>query len=289
MENSYTIQQIEILSDIKAHTLRIWEKRYNIIEPKRSEGNFRYYDENDLKKILNIAYLNKNGIKISKIAQLEEEELNSYVLELFESKKTNIESFQVLTNALIDYNLPLFESFFEDYLKRNDFETCLINIIYPFFDRIGILWQTNKICPAQEHLFSQYMKQLVLSQLNNVKPKAGGKRVLIYLRENEYHELGTLVYHYLLRKRGYDVYNLGQSVPLESLIESLKKLNPEIILTSFVAFINEEVLSVYFENLTPFIKDADLYVTGNIELLDKEKAKYNYHVLKNLDEFNRLF
>lgn len=289
MESSYTIQQIEVLSDIKAHTLRIWEKRYAIISPKRSEGNFRFYDEKDLKKILNISFLNKNGIKISKIAKLEDEDIEQQVLDIFNHTKDYDNSFQLLTKALIDYDLPVFEDYFNNYLKSHSFEDCLFQIIYPFFDKIGILWQTNKICPAQEHLFSQFVKQLVLAKINNLSVKPTKEKVLLYLRDNEYHELGLLVYHYFLKQKGYIVYNLGQSVPTENLDQVYKKITPKYVLTSFVAYMNEENFTEYICKVKPIFSNSTFCVSGSALFIKNLSSHDNIRIIKNLNDLKEKF
>lgn len=289
MESRYSIQQVEVLSDIKAHTLRIWEKRYGIIEPKRTDTNFRYFDDEDLKKILNISFLNKSGIKISNIAKLSNKNIEDKVIEIYNQSKGNPEIIQLLVAALMEFKVESFEKIFDEYLLENDFVSLVNNIIYPFFDRIGILWQTNKICPAQEHLFSQYAKQKLLSEIEKLPSRTSGKRVLIYLRENEYHELGMLVYQYILREKGYTVYNIGQSVPVQNLQQVTNNLKPHIVLSAFVSFLEEESFNEYIKSIKDIFKTQELYFSGNIDFLEKNNSNNHFSIIKNVDDVNSMF
>ena len=286
MDEKYSINQIEILSGIKSHTLRIWEKRYQIIVPKRTETNFRYYDEQDLKKVLNIAFLNQNGYKISKIAALSSDELVKEVHDFYKKSSNEIDKTLLLTKALIAFDLDSFEEIFNSYRSKHNFETTITNLVVPFFERIGILWQTNKICPAQEHLFSQFFKQKLMYEIEESEAKNNKPRVLIYLRENEYHELGLLVYHYILRKRGYEVFNLGASVPFESLIKATKSINPSMIISSFISYTNNDTFNEYFDQLKENLGTKYKYLfSGNTTVLQECNTDNSYEVIDNLTSF----
>lgn len=289
MEDKYSINQIEILSGIKSHTLRIWEKRYQIIVPKRTETNFRYYDGEDLKKVLNIAFLNQNGYKISKIASLPEDVLQKEVYNVHKNSNGNIDANLLLTQALIAFDLDSFEEIFNEYRSNHSFENTITDLVVPFFERIGILWQTNKICPAQEHLFSQFFKQKLMSEIESTPLKKEKTRVLLFLRENEFHELGLLVYHYILRKRGYEVFNLGASVPLESIEKAVKSIKPKLIISSFISYLDKDGFNQYFKDLKNTIGDNYKYMfSGNTDLLNECNKKQSYHVINNLASFIKL-
>ncbi len=288
-ENKYSIHQVEVLSDIKAHTLRIWEKRYGIIEPKRTESNFRYFDEDDLKKILNISYLNKNGIKISKISKLTDQEIANQVLDTYNHSKGDPEIMQLLAAALMTYDLRSFEQIFDDYLNVKSFEECINEVIYPFFEKIGILWQTDKICPAQEHLFSHFIKLKITSEIELIKAKPTKDKILLFLRENEYHELGLLVYHYALKKKGYEVFNLGQSVPFENLERVLENIQPTHVLTAFVAYLEKDSFNDYLKDLKGIFPGELLFVFGNLDFLEEHNVGDSYTIIKNLKHLNQTF
>ena len=164
----YSIKDLEKLSGIKAHTLRIWEKRYNLVEPKRTETNIRYYDDEDLKKVLNVALLNRNGLKISHIAGLKTEEINSKISDL---SKGNQDSESVIDNLVISM-IELDEKKFEKILSRTimqaGFEETILYTIYPFFQKIGLLWQTGAINPAQEHFISNLVRQKLIVAIDGI-------------------------------------------------------------------------------------------------------------------------
>ena len=194
-----------------------------------------------------------------------------------------------LTNVgleVIAFDLDSFQGIFNSYRSKHDFETTITNLVVPFFERIGILWQTNKICPAQEHLFSQFFKQKLMYEIEKIDAKNNKPKVLIYLRENEYHELGLLVYHYILRKKGYEVFNLGASVPLESLIKATKSIKPSIIISSFISYTNNETFTEYFDQLKANIgSNYKFLFSGNTTVLNECNTDNSYEVIDNLPSF----
>lgn len=289
MKNTYTINQVEVLSGIKSHTLRIWEKRYGIIEPKRTETNIRYFTEEDLKKILNISYLNKAGIKISKIAKMDEDEISAEVIVNYQSTNNTEEIVEALCIDVFNYDLYSFKEKTTNYLAINSFEKLIEKIIYPLFDRIGIMWQTNLIIPAQEHLFSNYIRQLVCAEINDLKVKPKKEKVLLFLRENEYHELGLLIYHFFISKKGYEVVYLGQSVPFRDLKCVIDKINPPIIITSFLAYLEVDSFNQYIKELEEISLKSNLYLSGNTVFVNENKNNHKYKVIHGIEELNEMF
>jgi DNA-binding transcriptional MerR regulator len=289
MEHNYSIKQVEILSGIKSHTLRIWEKRYGIIEPKRTEANIRYFTEQDLKKILNISFLNKIGIKVSKIAELSEDEINIEVFSKYEKSKNTKDVVELLSIDIFNYDLYSFKEKVNDYLKVNSFDLLIKEIIYPLFNRIGIMWQTNLIVPAQEHLFSHYIRQMICSEINNIKRKPSRESILLYLRESEYHELGLLLYHYVLAKKGYHVFYFGQSVPFEDIEHAIYNIKPKIIMTNFLAYLDADDFNLYINKLEVVTKDIKIYLSGNVTFLNEHKKNHKYTVIEGLDELDQIF
>jgi DNA-binding transcriptional MerR regulator len=232
----YSIKDLEKISGIKAHTIRIWERRYNVIKPKRSDTNIRKYSDADLKRILNISILNQNGFKISKIAHLDNHQLKNRVLDLcLDTKNTNVQ-IESLVVSMLELNEGKFNSVLTNSIIKSGFETTVEEILFPFLDRIGVLWQAGTINPAQEHFISNLIRQKIIVAIDNEvlteKPK---KTITFFLPENEYHEISLLFYSLLARKEGFDVIYLGISVPFNDLIEVNKIKKADAFFTSFTS------------------------------------------------------
>jgi len=283
---AYSIKDLERLSGIKAHTIRIWEKRYSLIEPTRTDTNIRTYCDAELKKLLNISVLNRNGLKISKIAQLTKNEITSLVNKLTEDAEKPDNQFESLYISMIDLNEDLFEKILSRAIIKMGFEEMIIKLIYPFFRRIGIMWQTGTITPAQEHFISNLVRQKLIvaidSIIANQSPKS--KTFLLYLPENEMHELGLLFIHYILKKRGQKVIYLGAMLPIDNLkaIESLKP--SDCIVTSIVASVNEEELNNYLNTLSQKFPEKTIFVTGGQAQL-AENPPHNIKLMTSIKNF----
>ena len=232
----YSIKELEQLSGIKAHTIRIWEKRHKIIEPSRTATNIRYYSDLDLKKIINVSLLNTYGIKISKIADMSLDDVNKKVLEISELQNDKGVHIDQMVIAMIDMEEELFEKILNNLILRFGFEKTITEIIYPFLEKIGILWQTQNITPAHEHFISNLIRQKIIVAIDGLPiPPKNSKKILLFLPEGEMHELGLLFYHFLIRKSGYRTYYLGQNVPHEDLISVYKVHQPDFMLTSITS------------------------------------------------------
>ena len=232
----YSIKELEQLSGIKAHTIRIWEKRHRIIEPSRTATNIRYYSDKDLKKIINVSLLNTYGIKISKIADMSLEDMNKKVLEISELQNDKGVHIDQMVVAMIDMEEELFEKILNNLILRFGFEQTVTEIIYPFLEKIGILWQTQNITPAHEHFISNLIRQKIIVAIDGLPiPPKTAKKIVIFLPEGEMHELGLLFYHFLIRKAGYRTYYLGQNVPHEDLVSVYKVHQPEYMLTTITS------------------------------------------------------
>jgi DNA-binding transcriptional MerR regulator len=268
----YSIKDLEKLSGIKAHTIRIWEKRYNLIKPTRTCTNIRVYCDTEVKKLLNVAILNNHGFKISKIAKLEQEEIR----EELERLNAMEDQFQVqidtLVVAMVELNRRRFEGILADNTRKIGFEDTCINILYPFLQKVGVMWQTDDINPAQEHFISSLIIQKLYAAIDqiSVTESSDTEKALLYLPEGEFHEMGLLFYRYLMMKRGYETIYLGQSVPYMDLQKVIEAHNPSIIVTSFVVSIPCDNLQAYLVNLSKEYKTKTIVATGyqvcNIEL-----------------------
>ncbi len=284
---TYSIKDLEKLSGIKAHTIRIWEKRYNLVEPKRTDTNIRYYDDEDLKKILNVALLNRNGVKISHIAQLDEEQIFTKVNKLSESDKDKENTIDNLIISMIDLDEVKFEKVLSNAILKNGFEETVIGTLYPFFEKIGVLWLTGAINPAQEHFISNLVRQKLIVAIDGIveKPAENRKNFILFLPEGELHELGLLFYYYLIKKQGHSVTYLGQTVPLADIYSVVKVRHCDYLFTSFHSSISGININEYIMNMaTKFPGINVLYTTFDPDLMD-ERMPENVIRVRGGDEF----
>jgi len=230
--NVFTIKDLENLSGIKAHTIRIWEQRYNFLKPERTGTNIRYYCCQELKTILNISLLNKYGFKISHIDKMSEQELRARIISLSDKEAQQERIVNELIAFMIDMDMESFEASLDNYIISKGIEKTIHQIIFPFLDRIGILWMTNHILPAQEHLVTNIIRQKLIVGIEGVMTRMSIDRtVLLFLPEGEYHELGLLYVYYLLKNHGAKVIYLGADVPLPDIEFVCKCKHPDYLYT----------------------------------------------------------
>lgn len=261
---TYSIKDLEKLSGVKAHTIRIWEQRYNLLQPLRSDTNIRSYDDIQLKRLLRLNILYQNGFKISKIADLTEPQITEGIERLL--KKDNPESnvIESLTISMIEMDEDRFENVLNDYISQFGFDQLMIKIIYPFLDRIGVLWVTNVIDPAQEHFISNLVRQKIIAAIDELGPckNQNAKVCISFLNESEMHELGLLFYSYQLKRMGWKVIYLGQMVPKPDLSKAIKSHHPDFLLTSFVNQTEEGWVDKYLEDLLKENEDLEIFSSG---------------------------
>ena len=233
----FTIKDLENLSGIKAHTIRIWEQRYSFLRPGRTHSNIRYYSNDDLKTILNISILNKYGFKISHINKMSAADVQARVAGLNIAGAQEERVVNELIQKMVDLDTAGFEKIMEKQITANGIEKTIIKTIFPFFERIGILWQTGNINPAQEHLTTNIIRQKLIVGIDEAKPLIRvNKSFLLFLPERELHELGLLLVYYLLKKRGVNVFYIGANVPLKDaqFIADAKKTRLHICTSYFL-------------------------------------------------------
>lgn len=258
----YSIKELEQLSGIKAHTIRIWEKRHKLIDPARTSTNIRFYSDQDLKKIINVSLLNNNGIKISRIANMSFEEMTRKVLEISELKNDLAIHIDQLVISMIDMEEEGFEKILNNMILRYGFERTTTEIVYPFLEKIGILWQTQNITPAHEHFMSNLIRQKLIVAIDGLPlPPKGARKVMLFLPEGELHEIGLLFYHYITRKAGLRTYYLGQNVPHPDLISVYEVHKPELLVTSITTALVVPV-EVYFETLNKDFPESRVLASG---------------------------
>jgi MerR family transcriptional regulator, light-induced transcriptional regulator len=264
MSSHYSIRDLEQLSGIKAHTLRIWEQRYNIISPKRTDTNIRLYDDSDLKLVLNIALLKDHGFKISEIAEMSGETINREVMALTDKNIKFPEQIQALTIAMIDLDEERFEKIMSQNIIQSGFEQTMINVIYPFLNRIGMLWRTGSVTPAQEHFITNLIRQKVIVAIDG-QPNHWDEQTqkyMLYLPDGELHEISLLFANYLLRSRRQKVVYLGQSLPFADLVAAYQVHKPDYIFTILTSTPPQEEIQDYVYKLSQNLPESQILLTG---------------------------
>jgi MerR family transcriptional regulator, light-induced transcriptional regulator len=226
--NAFTIKDLENLSGIKAHTIRMWEQRYNFLKPQRSCTNIRYYSNDELKTILNIALLNKYGFKISHIDKMQPGEICEKILALRDVEAIQERIINELVREMVELQTEKFEVTVNRYIKDNGIEKAVREIIFPFLEKIGILWQTGHIMPAQEHFVTNIIRQKLIVAIDSVPCNPQGKSCILFLPEGEHHELGLLFLSYLVKSRGGRIMYLGANVPARDVESIVQTMHPEL-------------------------------------------------------------
>ena len=237
VKSEFSIKNLENISGIKAHTIRIWEKRYKLLSPERTDTNIRKYSLESLRKLLNITLLYKKGFKISKIANLEPENVPQIVRQIaLENNSENI-SINALKLAMVNFDVGMFDSKYKILLENKGFEYVFFNIFIPLMTELGILWQTGAICPSHEHFVTSLIKQKIHVQTEKIQNKKFIKELspkfVIFLPDNEIHELSILYLNYLILSKGFQTIFLGQSIRIESL-NTLLSQNEELHFITYI-------------------------------------------------------
>lgn len=282
----YSIKDLETLSGIKAHTIRIWEKRYGVITPERTDTNIRTYCDNDLKKLLNIALLNNHGLKISKISKLKDEDLHNEVEKIAIKDSSYDVYIDRMIVAMVDLDRPKFERLIMEGTDAMGFEALCINVLYPFLQKIGVMWMANSINPAQEHFISNLIIQKMYVATDKLySPEAKAKSALFFLREGELHEMGLLFYRYLMKKRNVEAVYLGQSVPFEDLKQTVEAHKPDFLVTAMVATIDDESMEAYLQLLSESFPSQKIIVSGYQISQYKKSVPENVIVVNDVQEY----
>ncbi len=257
---NFSIKDLENLTGIKAHTIRIWEKRYNLLQPNRSDTNIRNYSLTSFQKLLNISYLNNNGLKISKIADLDEEEIPIKVREIASRAKVEDHAINALKMAMINFDQVLFYSTYNNLLENKTFSEIFYSVFLPLLNEIGLLWQTNTITPAHEHFLSVHIKQKILlntERLQLLEPKPVSKTFVLFLPDNEIHDIGLLFINYKLRSKGYHTIFLGESVPMDSLSDLLEFFNEITFISYFTVYPETKDIPDYIKDFSELLLEKD--------------------------------
>jgi DNA-binding transcriptional MerR regulator len=271
----YKIKDVETLTGIKAHTIRMWEKRYGFLSPERTDTKIRFYSDEDLLYILNIALLNQNGWKISTISKLSKSQVRQEIASLF-SSKTIIDATQsLLVKALLELNEGMFRDTLTHLVEAEGLEKVYRKDLLPFLDRIGVMWQIGSIDPAQEHFISNLIRQLLIVEIDKL-PSVDSEIIDFVLAcpPDEWHELGLLFYHYTLKKQSQNIIYLGQNVPLNALISVVQRVQPTRgVVLSFVKRVSNEELTSFLKSLRASTH-IPVYIGGAQSEID---SKLNIH------------
>ncbi|MBP7512083.1 MAG: MerR family transcriptional regulator [Bacteroidia bacterium] len=285
---TFTIKDIEAITGIKSHTLRIWEQRYGIVMPKRSETNIRYYDDSDLKTLLNISLLNENGYKISEIAKMTSLQVAEKVVLLGQQcteYKIHIRSF---ISSMMSFDETGFHKLLNTYILQYGMEETFLHIVFPFLNEVGILWQVGSLLPSHEHFVSNIIKQKVYVAIDGQVGKLAEhrKKFLLFLPQSEKHSLGLLFANYLIRARGHEVLYLGQEVPLADLRDAFSNENPHYLLTMMTSAQPEIDKQQFIDFLSTHWPNSEILLTGPqfIRCCDV-KLPQNTQILSSIKSF----
>ncbi|WP_083629303.1 MerR family transcriptional regulator [Tenacibaculum agarivorans] len=255
----FTIKDLENISGIKAHTIRIWEKRYNLLQPNRTETNIRYYSAESLLKLLNVALLNKHSFKISKIAQMSEEQITTSARELAFKYAVNDEAVNAFKMSMFQFDKVLFNNTYNKLLHKKTFRQIFKEVFIPFLNHIGLLWQTNTLMPAHEHFISNLIIQKI--QLNTEKLEYAATNTdytyVLFLPDGEIHEIGLMYLNFELVLRGCQTIYLGQSLPLNNLDYFFEGELKVCFITSMTVQPYDDKVLEYFNEIESILKDTD--------------------------------
>lgn len=283
----FTIKDIENLSGIKAHTLRIWEQRYQLFIPKRKESQHRIYDNEDLQQLLRIAFLYHNGWKVSKIAALSTDQIAEEAMKI-EITPTTYKHFIIqMIQAAINFDEVAFVRIIDELMAKIGFERCVADLCYPYLNRIGMLWVTNNVIPAQEHFSSYIIQNKIISETEKLQPNTQPPNILLFAPKGEFHELPLLFINYLLRKNGWSVLYLGSNITKDVLNHFNANTDLEYLFLHLITNFTGWDADIYFEDLSRSFPGKTILATGaavhqaqrsfvNIRLLKTDKDVYDF-------------
>lgn len=270
IKSVFSIKDLENLSGIKAHTIRIWEKRYNILEPMRTNTNIRLYDIENLQKLLNITLLHSHGYKISKISKFPPDKIPQLVREIISDKSAKNHAINAFKMAMMNFDQTLFFNTYNTLLSEKSFKEVFTEIFIPLMNEIGLLWQTGTISPSHEHFITYLIRQKLLSNIEKLQllePANKDKVFILYLPHNEIHELGLIYLNYEILFHGYKTIYLGQSIPMENLKDFTKHFDAVVFATYWTVFPEIEETSNYIKKIQENILDntkSELWIFGKM-------------------------
>ena len=291
VKSIFSIKDLENLSGIKAHTIRIWEKRYGVLEPMRTDTNIRLYDLESLQKLLNITLLHNHGYKISKISQFPADKIPQIVRDIVTDKSVKSHAINAFKMAMMNFDQTLFFSTYDNLLSKQTFKEIFYEVYMPLMEELGLLWQTDTISPAHEHFISYLIKQKLLintEKLQVEQPTKTDKIFVLYLPPNEIHELGLMYLNYEFLLHGYKTIYLGESVPTSSL-KDVYKYFENITFVSYVTVEpSKDYINAYIENLKKELlidSNTNLWLIGKmVDEIDENLLNENISVYQSIKE-----
>ena len=283
--SSYTIKDLEKISGIKAHTIRIWEQRYQFLQPQRTETNIRTYSGDELKTILNVSLLNKYGFKISHIDKMSAEQMEEKILSLNQIDAQRERVVNALIKEMVSLNMANFERQMDTYIGQKGIEKTIIEIIFPFMERVGILWVTNHINPAQEHLATNVIRQKIILGIEKLSPVLNySKRIVLFMPEGEYHEIGLLYVHFLLKQRGFYIDYLGANVPMVDLKYLSEFHKVDYLYCHLTSPARNFKINKFFDQLAEVSKIIPIVISGQLAQAYKGQIAGNIQLKRTLAE-----
>ena len=282
----YSISDLEKLSGIKAHTIRIWEQRYSILHPKRTATNIRFYEEHDLKTLLNIAFLKKNGYKISKIAKMSDNEFNKALLKVTDMGVLQSVGLDAITLSMMEMDEVRFDKVVNENIEKVGFEKTVLGLIYPFLEKMSMLWLTGSVSHAQESFISYLIRQKLLTAIDKleVNQKKNAKKFVLYLPKGENQELSLQLMHYLLKVRNIYVIYLGPDMTISDVSDAVRILNPNYVFTMITETYVGESIYNYVRRMQTHFPDAHLLLSGYQVVAQDISNEDKLTVLKSLGE-----
>lgn len=282
----YSLVELVNLTGIQGATIRVWERRYNIIKPHRTKTNRRFYDDDDLRRLLNINTLYRSGVKISKIASITPEEIEDRVKNITSDFKNFDASINSMIEAMISFNKQAVNEILLRSLINKGFEETFVGLVFPFLMRVGVLWQTSNVNTGAEHFISNILRGRLISAIDALIPTdySGKKRVIMFLPENEQHELSLLFYEYLIVKMGHQVIYLGQSTPLDAVIEVHNKWGSDVIVTGLISSLTLIKTDEYVKILSSTFTKQQILVAGLLADEAEQKTYPNVYALRSVSD-----
>ncbi len=291
----YYIRDVEKLTGIKAHTLRVWEQRYNLLTPHRTDTNIRYYDEEQLKLLLNVSLLLANGHKISKICSFSPEELLEKVRNTYQGVENSVSDIatkmqiNALVMAMMDYDEVKFEKIFSTSILRRGVENTIIEIIDPFINRMDIMWRMGDMNNGQQHFIYYLIRQKIIVAIDAIPiAPANVQKYLLFLPESEYKDLNILIFMYLLKAYEKRIVNLGQDISLDVLKGISEVTNPDVLMTFFSYPASMDKVQQYIHRLSHAFPDKKILAAGSVDFLDKIEHPGNFVHIQSLKEFQSI-
>jgi MerR family transcriptional regulator, light-induced transcriptional regulator len=285
----YTIAELEKLTGIRTGTIRIWERRYRIIKPHRTDTNRRWYDDDDLIRIINISILHRHGFKISKIAAMTGAEISRQVALLTTETTDTDTQLDALVVAMTDFNeKAINENLMRSIITRG-FEETFEKIVFPFLRRVGVMWQTGTIDIGAEHFMTNIFRKRLIVATDSLPPPDGPdrKKVLLYLPESELHEMGLLFFAFIVRKEGHETLYLGQSTPFNAMADVVARWHPDIIVTGSLTGLPYERPEDYLKRISAVFRDKKILVSGAMARAAAGKTLANVFAVTSVTELKK--